>query len=121
MRQHSFYMEDEEWGRLRRHCFDAGISVTEFIRRCVLAAIASGDNGDTTAKLTFAPATGGPVGTMPAGILVGESGPEEAALVKSPAFAKLVTSPADVPALVRPIHPVPKPTPAKKPSRRRSS
>jgi hypothetical protein len=38
-RQHSFYMEDADWTKLRHHCLDAGISVTEFVTQTVMSAI----------------------------------------------------------------------------------
>lgn len=35
IRQHSFYLEDEDWVKLRHLCLDAGISVSAFIANVI--------------------------------------------------------------------------------------
>ncbi len=45
IRQHSFYLSDEQWKRLRHHCLDQGVTVSTFIARTVMAAVPA-DEGE---------------------------------------------------------------------------
>ena len=107
-RQHSFYMEDDDWVRLRHHCLDQGISVSSFLAQTALSAISA---------TTYA----GIGGTFTSSHMEGATRVIDDFDLKevSVSFPKVITSASDVPAFINhAIHPVPKPSSRPKRSRR---
>lgn len=53
VRQHSFYLEDDDWVALRHYCLDHGMSVSSFIAQAAREATA----GKTKPMIELAAAT----------------------------------------------------------------
>lgn len=109
VRQHSFYLEDEDWTALRHYCLDHGLSVSSFIAQAARDAVDDIRKADRSAKTANALALNGET--------IKDVRIMEVSLVKDPPHPSMtVTTATGAPAVIptNPVRAVPKPTPKKK-------
>jgi hypothetical protein len=104
VRQHSFYLEDDDWTALRHLCLDRGLSVSAFIAQAAREAIAGPEIRSLEASATTAP-------LVPVVPVAGKSGGEHNVIPRS-IIQTATGAPAEIP--TNPVRAVPKPTPKAK-------